>query len=62
VTALYRGRIMRAAFLLAHPAKHGLAGSLESVVNDVITTHMLLYAAADKLLLQLSLVSYSCHW
>jgi hypothetical protein len=59
VTSLYRARIMRAAFLLAHPAKHGLADSLDSVVNDVITTDMLLFAAADKLVLQLSLVSCS---
>jgi hypothetical protein len=59
VLALYRGRIMRAAFLLAHPGKQGLADSVEAVVDDVITTHMLLFAAADKLVLQLSLVRRS---
>ncbi|WIA37883.1 hypothetical protein OEZ86_014730 [Tetradesmus obliquus] len=57
VLALYRGRIMRAAFLLAHPGNRGLADSLEAVVAQVVTTHMLLFAAADKLVLQLSLVN-----
>jgi hypothetical protein len=57
VTRQYRSRIMRASFLLAHPHKQGLADSIDSVVNEVITTHMLLFAAADKLVLQLSLVS-----
>lgn len=56
VLALYRGRIMRAAFLLAHPGNRGLADSLEAVVAQVVTTHMLLFAAGDKLVLQLSLV------
>jgi hypothetical protein len=57
VTAEYRSRIMRVAFLLAHPAKQGLADSIDAIVSNVITTHMLLFAAADKLVLQLALVS-----